>query len=74
MTHLEFAALESEALEPTGWTAWIDKAEAIARKLGIGRDEPGNLDGDQTEDGFSLDYAYDAFRDGRSPACYVDSI
>jgi hypothetical protein len=47
------------------WLRWIAQAEKLA-----GHD----LDGDQREDGYCLDLAYDAFRARKSPAAYVASI
>lgn len=64
MNHLEFAAAESAALEPTAWDHWIDEAERVAGH---------SLDGDQRADGYSMDSAYRAWLNGRSPARYVAS-
>lgn len=71
VTHLEFAASESAALEPTAWDRWIDEVERLAKGHDIGRDEPGNIDGDQDGDGFSLDGAFESFEAGKSPAGYL---
>lgn len=65
MNHLEFAALESRALEPHPWDIWIEEAERLA-----GHD----LDGDDDIEGYSLDGAHDAFEAGQSPADYVRTI
>jgi hypothetical protein len=47
------------------WLAWVKKVEAL---LGS------SLDGDQEKDGFSLDYANDAFEDGVSAEDYFAEI
>lgn len=66
MNHVEFGLAESAAATcHTAWDRWIDKAKKLA-----GHD----LDGDQREDGYSLDGAYDAFCDGHTPEQYVASI
>lgn len=65
MNHLEFAAAESAALEKTMWEEWIEAAEAL-----VGH----HLDGDQDEDGYSYDHAYDAWKAGRSVPEYFETI
>ena len=65
MSHLEFAAAESAALRPTDWERWADKAEALAGH---------SLDGDQRDDGYSLDDAYQAWLRGESPDSYVRTL
>ncbi len=70
MNHLEFAAAESAALSPTRWDSWIGAAGVHAINRGL----PSNLDGDESRDGYSLDFAYDAFRSEVSARAYVDSI
>lgn len=65
MNHLDFAALESRALEPHPWDIWIEEAERLA-----GHD----LDGDDDIEGYSLDAAHDAFEAGQSPGDYVRQI
>lgn len=62
---MEFAAYEREALKDGPWELWVKEAEQLA-----GHD----LDDDQSEDGYSLDFAHDAFRAGKSPVDYVNSI
>jgi hypothetical protein len=62
MNHLEFAASESAALLPTAWEKWIETAEKLAGH---------HLDGDQSEDGYSLDGAFVAYKGGLSPRVYV---
>lgn len=65
MDHLEFAANESAALEPSAWDRWIAKAEKL---IGHG------LDGNEAEDGYSIDYALDAFNSGSTPHAYVTMV
>ena len=65
-SHLEFAAGESAALaDDTAWSRWCIDAERL-----IG----GGLDGDETENGYSLDGAYDAYSAGRSAAQYAATV
>jgi hypothetical protein len=47
------------------WLAWVKAAE---KKLGH------SLDGDQERDGYSLDYAHDAFADGLTVEQYVAEV
>lgn len=58
MNHLEFAASESAALEPTSFERWIGRVEKM-----VGHD----LDGDQKQDGYSLDDCLDMFEAGKRP-------
>ena len=58
MNHLEFAASESAALEPTGFEKWAARLERM-----LGHD----LDGDETADGYSLDGCLDMYRAGNRP-------
>ncbi len=62
-SHAEFAAGESyvSPRERT-WLKWVKRVEKI-----LGHD----LDGDQDRDGYSLDYAHDAFADGLSAEEYA---
>lgn len=48
---------------------FTDKVEAI-----LDLPLPQGLDGDETEDGFCLDCAHDAFCAGQSPRQYADSV
>lgn len=48
------------------WLCWLEDAEEIS-----GLED---LDGDQSVDGYSLDFAFDAFRAGVSPGDYVASF
>ncbi|KKM26561.1 hypothetical protein LCGC14_1583560 [marine sediment metagenome] len=47
------------------WHGWVNEAE---RLLGF------SLDGNQEEDGYSLDYAYDAFHTGVAVETYVSGV
>lgn len=47
------------------WERWVDKVEKI-----LGH----SLDGNQVIDGFSLDFAYDAFGTGITADSYADEI
>lgn len=58
LNHLEFAQAESAALNPDQWEIWAKKVE---RAAGIA-----DLNGDQDADGYSLDFAYKAFKAGVS--------
>lgn len=65
MNHLEFASLESAAAAPCDWERW---ASAVEKLLGH------SLDGDQAEDGYSMDSALDAWRGGESTDAHAASI
>lgn len=65
MNHLEFAASESAALEPTAWEGWVAAVEAR-----VGHD----LDGDQAADGYSMDAAYVAYEGGLTPVEYAARV
>ena len=65
MNHLEFAASESAALEDTKWDQWIDRLEKR-----VGHD----LDGDQDEDGYSLDDCVEMFEAGKTVSEAFQSI
>lgn len=63
MSHLAFARTESTALDADiVWLRWCTRAEDM-----LGHD----LDGDQARDGYSIDGALAAFRDGASVVEYV---
>ena len=55
-----FHAAEQATITEMQWLAWIDEVDAL---FGY------SLDGDQG-DGVSLDYAYDAYREGLTPVEY----
>lgn len=57
MTHQDVWEFEMRESEPTAWERWIDELEFIF----------GFVDGDQREDGFSLDGFYQLFEQGYSP-------
>lgn len=65
-TFMDFVRSESY-VSPTEkrWFAWGKKVEKL-----LGHD----LDGNQATDGYSLDYAHDAFADGMSEAAYVAEV
>ena len=54
-----------ESVRISDWQKWLKQAEKL-----FGR----SLDGCQWDDGYSLDFANDAFEAGKSPKQYVDSI
>lgn len=63
MNHLAFAQAESLSLDSDArWLGWCGRAEDM-----LGHD----LDGDQARDGYSIDGAFAAFRDGASVVEYV---
>jgi len=55
--------IETGALTPTGFERWVDR---VARCL-AGTHPDWNPDGDQERDGYSLDWLYDQYRDGKTP-------
>ncbi len=55
------------------WDNWSSKVEDGLLRLGFTSMKQG-LDGDQDTDGFSLDLAYDFFRDGESPEEYIEDV
>lgn len=66
MNHLEFHRYEMDSLLSTSaFERWAAKVEKI-----LGHD----LDGDQTRDGYSLDFASDAFDKGATPEAYAKSV
>jgi hypothetical protein len=64
--HLE--TYEMEVYVPKSEAAWSKWYDACEKMLGH------NLDGDQLEDGYSVDYAYDVFLNGISAEYYVMMI
>ena len=56
---------EMDCDKPTAWEAWVKSVESM-----IGH----SLDGDQTIDGYSLDYAYETFRCGTTAREYAAHI
>lgn len=65
MNHMEFAAAESAALEPSAWDRWVNAAEKL-----LGHD----LDGSQEENGYSLDFSYEDWKRGMSVTAYVAKV
>lgn len=64
--HLEIWQLETFASpREQDWLKWVAVVESL-----LGH----SLDGNQMSDGYSLDYAADAFADGVSPQEYVEEI
>lgn len=63
---MDFVASESY-VSPTEkrWLAWVKKVEKL-----LGH----NLDGNQNTDGYSLDFAHDAFMDGATADEYVAEV
>lgn len=59
------AAAEAAGLDDTAWERWTARAEKI-----LGH----SLDGNQELDGYSLDFAFDAFKAGTSAEDYAASI
>lgn len=62
---LEFRRYESDALKPSAFEKWAARVEKI-----VGH----NLDGDQSNDGYSLDFALEMFNRGMSVKDYAASI
>jgi AraC-like DNA-binding protein len=60
--HMDFAKSESDALKTTAWELWV---KAVEKNLGH------SLDGDQQEDGYSLGFAYDAWKSGSKASEYA---
>jgi hypothetical protein len=60
--HMDFAAKEAAGLRRNCWDQWIDDVEAA-----VGH----SMDGDQESDGYSLDYAHDAFNAGYTAWVYA---
>lgn len=62
----EFIQIENfQSKSEKKWFKWIDQCE---KKCGH------SLDGDQSKDGYSIDFAYDAFLDGCSVEAYCASL
>ncbi|HVO30499.1 MAG TPA: hypothetical protein VMV18_07175 [bacterium] len=65
MTHLEVWETEKAMAADGPWERWVRLAEHFAGH---------SLDGDQLADGYSLDYAYEAFRSGMTAREYAAQI
>jgi hypothetical protein len=65
-THLEVWAAETH-VSPSdkSWYKWIKAAEKLARH---------HMDGDEKENGYSMDSAFDAWEKGDTPDKYVKNI
>lgn len=65
-THAEvWAAEQHESADASDWYAWIAEAQRLA-----GHD----LDGDEATDGYSLDYAHEAWSSGKTVRDYILTI
>jgi hypothetical protein len=65
MDFLEFHRYEMDALKKSPWELWAERVERI-----LGH----NLDGDQEQDGYSLDFALVEFERGLTPAQYAATV
>ncbi len=66
MNHLEFAAEESRQIDSdVVWERWCDRVEKL-----LGH----SLDGNQSLDGYSLDYALERFKAGWVPEGYAAEV
>ena len=66
MNHLEFAQMENfQSKDEKEWLSWVGTVEAM-----LGHD----LDGDQSENGYSIGYAYDNFKLGVTTTEYVKGV
>ncbi|ELR10218.1 hypothetical protein GMDG_08729 [Pseudogymnoascus destructans 20631-21] len=66
--HPHFQLLHSESYESPTERAWLRWTKQVEKLLGH------SLDGNQQRDGYSLDYAHDAFADGVSVTDYVQEV
>lgn len=57
----------------TEWERWCDTVEAGLIEMGFSTPQRG-IDGDQSEDGFSIDFAVDDFDDGLTPIQYLAKV
>jgi hypothetical protein len=64
-SHMALGLAESAACAPTAWERWIDQVEKL-----LGHD----TDGDQEQDGYSLDGFYASWKAGLSPAQAVETV
>ncbi len=69
----EMAYEMGDTPEDIRWQKWVDTAAGILIAYGCTTPAVG-LDGDQIEDGFSLDFAHDAYRVGTSAEDYAEKI
>lgn len=68
MDHLEFAALESQALEPTDWDRFVDRCTKLCgHHLHEDHEGKPSFDGSDDEDGYSLDWLHGQFTAGKRP-------
>lgn len=55
------------------WDRWSGRVEVLLIEAGITTRERG-LDGDEDEDGYSIDFAYECFEVGRAPEDYAQQV
>ena len=65
--------MDTDTPEDIRWDNWSSEVERGLIRLGFTNLHMG-LDGDQETDGFSLDFAYDFYRDGSSPEEYIEDV
>ncbi len=66
MNHLEVWQAEThQSFSEARWLKWASEVERLADI---------DLDGNQEEDGYSIDFAYDRFLTGESADSYAESI
>lgn len=76
-TDLELARREHDAemggqtAGDRAWSRWFDAAARVVKANGWETQVTRGLDGAEDEDGFSIDFAYDAFERGESVETYI---
>jgi hypothetical protein len=65
------AEMGSQTTTDRQWSRWFDRAAAAVKANGWETPLTKGLDGAQDEDGFSIDYAYDAFERGETVETYI---
>ena len=63
--HFVIFEAETSALSDSIWESWISEVEKL-----LGQ----SPDGDQAEDGFSLDAFHELFKSGRTPAQAIQKV
>ena len=63
--HLDIYEIEVAQLRNNAWDRWVAKAEHLFGQ---------SLDGDEHRDGYSLDLAHCAFKEGQTPSEYVSGV
>lgn len=75
MNHLEIGRLESEALEPTPWDTYVARCVKLcSRHLRKDHERNPSFDGDDSADGYSLDWLYDQYKAGKRPLDVLHSL